>query len=378
MMERFAGESGSVRVVNAEALQIRPGGLPFLHDDAPFLTDSPDNLMLIIPESASADGTLELNEMLGIVYANAEKQPLNLAEAYPGSMWFRFSGEEFYPGSMWISDQAQYPGSMWTPENLSDMEIAFVNGEQSMTELFGDVDFSGNSEGTDSPIQSEKKLGIAARADLLFGMNVSINKDLDEVLNQPADNLNMKSGEVNRGGMLVPISLEPGSQVGNSAIWSVPGDQFYPGSMWTPENVSAFSAFTTDIFETGNNPFLAETQMLLVGGDVFNSVPERFSLIEPGQTIDGLSNFQMFVASSVLDVDLDLYPTVGDNLNSQQLSPISSGDGTFFPASFYHPEDFTFPKQVNGVDSGFMYLPFAPSYNYSAITEYGIEVNLSN
>jgi hypothetical protein len=63
-------------------------------------------------------------------------------------------------------------------------------------------------------------------------------------------------------------------------------------------------------------------------------------------------------------------------LKFQQLSPISSGDGTFFPASFYHPEDFTFPKQVNGVDSGFMYLSFEPSYNYSAITEYGIEVNI--
>jgi hypothetical protein len=332
--------------------------------------------MLIIPESASADGTLELSEMIGIVYAKAEKQPLDLAETYPGSMWFRFSGEEFYPGSMWISDQVNYPGSMWTPESLADMEIAFVNGEQSMTELFGDVDFSENSESTGTPIQSEKKLGIAARADLLFGMDVSINKDLDKVLNQSSDNLDIISGQVNTGGMLVGIVGDPTKDIGNSAIWSVPGDQFYPGSMWSPENVSAFSAFTTDIFETGNNPFLAETQMLLVGGDVFNSAPERFNLIEPGQTIDGLSNFQMFVASSVLDVDLDLYPTVGDNLNSQQLSPISSGDGTFFPASFYHPEDFTFPKQVKGVDSGFMYLSFEPSYNYEAVTEFGITVNL--
>lgn len=375
MIERFAGESGSVRVVNAEAFGVRPGGLPFLLNP-PFLTMSPDNLMLIIPESASADGILELNEMMGIIYADGEKQPFDFSEAYRGSQWYRFSGEEFYPGSQWISDQASYLGSQWTPETLADMEIAFVNGDQSMTELFGGVDFSGNSESTDSPIQSDKKLGIAARADLLFGMDVSINKDLDEVLNQSSDNLDIISGKVNTGGMLVGIVGDPTKDIGSSAIWSVSGDQFYPGSMWTPENVSVFSAFMTDIFETGNNPFLADTQMLLVGGDVFNSAPERFSLIEPGQTVDGLSNYQMFVASSVLDVDLDLYPTVGSNLDFQELSPVSSGDASYFPESFYHPTDFTFPEQLQSSDARFVYLPFEPSYNYSAITEFGITVNI--
>ena len=64
--------------------------------------------------------------------------------------------------------------------------------------------------------------------------------------------------------------------------------------------------------------------LLLVGGDVFNSMPERFNLIEPGQTIDELSNYQMFVASFVLNVDLDLYPAVGTNLNLQQFHPVSS------------------------------------------------------
>ncbi|MDZ7682276.1 MAG: hypothetical protein U5J63_11345 [Fodinibius sp.] len=376
MIERFAGESGSVRVVNAEALQVRPGGLPFLKEDTPFLTKSPDNLMLIIPESASADGTLELSEMMGIVYANVEKQPLDLANAYSGSRWFRFSGEEFYPGLQWISDQANFPGSRWTPEKFSDMEIAFVNGEQSMTELFGDVDFSGNSESVDTPIQSDKKLGIAARADLLFGMNVSINKDLDQVLNQPAENLNMISGDVNTGGMLVPMSLEPGSQVGNSVIWSVPGDHFFSGSMWTPENVSAFTAPVSNIFTSDFSPYPFETQLLLVGGDVFNTAPERFNLFEPGQTIDGLSNYRLFVASSVLDIDLGLYPAVNDNLQLEYLRPTNSGNGSYFPASFYHPVDFTFPEKVRSSDSRFVYLPFEPSYNYQAVTEYGISVDL--
>jgi len=195
-------------------------------------------------------------------------------------------------------------------------------------------------------------------------------------LNQPAENLNMVSGEVNSGGMLVPMSLEPGSEVGNSAVWSVPGDQFWPGSMWTPENVSAFTAPVSNIFTSDFSPYPFETQLLLVGGDVFGSAPERFNLTEPGQTIDGLSNYRMFVASSVLDVELGLYPAAGSDLQLQYLRPTNSGDGSYFPASFYHPVDFTFPEQLQSSDARFVYLPFEPSYNYSAITEFGIQVNI--
>jgi hypothetical protein len=84
----------------------------------------------------------------------------------------------------------------------------------------------------------------------------------------------------------------------------------------------------------------------------------------------------MFVASSVLDVELGLYPAAGSDLQLQYLRPTNSSDGSFFPASFYHPTDFTFPEQLQSSDARFVYLPFEPSYNYEAVTEFGITVNV--
>jgi hypothetical protein len=77
--------------------------------------------------------------------------------------------------------------------------------------------------------------------------------------------------------------------------------------MWAPSEIESIAMSDNEL--SGNQT------MVVVYPRVEGELPNREQVTQPYGLIfeDGLSNFQMFVASSVLDVDLDLYPTVGDN-----------------------------------------------------------------
>lgn len=394
ILQNFAKESGMLWLVERETIKVLPGTLPYINGENSELF-SPENMLFFIPEEATSDGMVKPEEMLALIQLEGTTQstkstmpdrhgPLRLKEAFPGSMWWRFTGGEFFPGSQWnpTDGETEVPGDSWIPDDLGNMEIFFYNGDQPADAYFGTMDMSEHEihieEGDSATVESAMEhVALAVPANQLINIKQNLSVNLAEVLYEPMDSINIPT----ETGSSIPLEgsdgvmLSSGSmnKTGNNPflVTSISGDHFFPDDFFTPTTVSVFTAPMHEVFlmddTAGNN-----TQIAVFGNDYYVDAPNaKFSVTEPGEELN-VENTRVLIPNSIMNNNsgLTIMPS------PMKLNLRGTDTKSYFPDKFYHPSEFSFPDDFFTTGTEFYYFK-KRGYAVEQIESMAMQINVS-
>jgi len=393
LVESFARESQTIRVMGPENMHAYTGNNPFLSIDGEGF--NPQTGTLMIPGRSLSDSAVPPQQMLALFPAPEDYGTMTITN-HPGEgNWYRFSGEEFVPGPRWTpgDDGLDIPGLDWGPEAPDSLEVLMYTGSKPVGELFGNTDLSDNridlAEGESRRIETDKsRIGVAVTMDQLYNIQVSPRNNLAETLLQdpeqiafpvhpdsstwvqPADGFFTVRGEgIETKGIRAPLDVA-----------LISGKHFFPSEVFTPGNVSVFSIPKQELFPgmvySGYKPSddKRNPDLLLFGSDQFQEAPNpKVTLHDPGTEMD-VTNIRVVLPVSVLEIrpGLTLY------LDPAVRTIAGTNGETYWPDRLYYSNDFAFPSEVFTPGAAFTFLRPGVSYSTDVLMQAGKSVDLSS
>ena len=392
IVENYARESQTVRVMGPENMHAYTGNNPFLSIDGEGF--HPQTGTLLIPGRSLSDSSVHPQEMLALLPMPENRGNITITNHSGGGQWYRFSGDEFVPGPQWTpgDDGLEIPGIDWMPEGPDSLEVLMYTGSKPVNELLGNADLSDNridlAEGESQTIETDKsRMGVAVTLDQLYNIQVSPRNNLAESLLQnpeqiafpvhpdsstwvqPADGFfTVREGQTATKGIRAPLDVA-----------LISGKHFFPSGAFTPNTVSVFTVPRKELFPgmvySGYQPSesMSNPDLLFFGSDQFQEVPNpHFTLHDPGVEMD-VSGTMVLLPLSVLEIQTGLTLYLDPAVRT-----IGSAEGeTYWPDQFYYPSDFAFPSNAFTPGSEFTFLHPGVSYSTDALMQAGISVDLS-
>jgi hypothetical protein len=391
IVENYARESQTVRVVGPEDMHAYTGNNPFLSVDGEGF--HPQTGTLMIPGRSFSDSAVHPQEMLALFPGPEDYGSMTITNHPGGGQWYRFSGEEFIPGSRWTpgDDGLEVPGSGWMPEGPDSLEVLMYTGSKPVGELFGNADLSGHridlDEGESRTIQTDKsRIGVAVTMDQLYNIQVSPRNNLAEALLQdpeqiafpvhpdsttwvqPTDDFfTVREQQTETKGISAPLDVA-----------LISGKHFFPSEVFTPSNVSVFTIPEKELFPgmvySGYKPSDEQRypDLLIFGSDRFQEAPnERLTLHDAGEEMD-VSGTRVVLPLSVLEIrtGLTLY------LDPAVKTIAGSNGESYWPDGNYYNNEFSFRSEVFTPGAAFTFLKPGVPYSTDALMQTGISVDL--
>jgi len=392
IVESYARESQTVRVMGPENMHAYTGNNPFLSINGEGF--HPQTGTLMIPGRSLSDSAVHPQDMLALFPVPEDHGSITITNHAGGGQWYRFSGDEFVPGLEWTpgDDELEIPGSGWMPQGPDSLEVLMYTGSKPVGELLGNVDLSDNridlAEGESRTIQSDKfRMGVAVTLDQLYNIKVSPRNNLAESLLQDPEQIAFpvhpdSSTWVQPADDFFTVREEQTATKGIRApldVALISGEHFFPSEVFTPRNVSIFTIPEKELFPglvySGYKPSDEERNpdLLIFGSDRFQEAPNgRFTLHDPGEEMD-VTGTRVVLPVSVLEIrpGLTLYL-------DPAIKTIAGTDGeTYWPDEFYYSSDFAFPSEVFTPGAAFTFLRPGVSYSTDALMQAGMSVDLS-
>jgi len=392
LLESYAYETQSLRVIGPDDMHAYTGNNPFLSVDGEGF--HPQTGTLMVPGRSLSDNAVHPEDMLAILPVPEEHGTLSITNHARGGNWYRFSGEEFIPGSGWTpgNDGLDIPGSDWMPQGPDSLEVLMYTGEKAVSDLFGGADLSQNridlAEGESQMVESDKsRIGIAVTLDQLYNIRVSPRSNLAELFSEDPQEIDFpvypdSSVWANPADGFFTVREEGASVKGIRApldVALIGSENFFSSDAFTPRTQSVFTVPKDELFPglvysgyqpsgSGSNP-----DLLFFTSDQFQETPnEIFSLHDPGVEMD-VSGTMVVLPVSVLEIrpGLTLYldPAVRTIGNSDA--------ETSWPDRFYYHNDFAFPGELNTPGSSFTFLRPGMAYSSEALMDLGRSVDIS-
>ena len=392
IVENYARESQTVRVMGPENMHAYTGNNPFLSIDGEGF--HPQTATLLIPGRSLSDSSVHPQEMLALLPMPEDRGTITITNHSGGGQWYRFSGDEFIPGPRWTpgDDGLEIPGIDWMPEGPDSLEVLMYTGSKPVNELLGNADLSDNridlAEGESQTIETDKsRMGVAVTLDQLYNIQVSPRNNLAESLLQDPEQIAFpvhpdSSTWVQPADGFFTVREEQSATKGIRApldVALISGKHFFPSEVFTPRNVSVFTIPEKELFPglvySGYKPSDEERNpdLLIFGSDRFLETPnERLTLHEPTEEMD-VTGTKVVLPISVLEIrpGLTLYldPAV---------KTIAGSEGeTYWPDGIYYNNEFAFPSEMFMPDAAFTFLRPGISYSSNALMQAGISVDLS-
>ena len=144
IVESYARESQTVRVMGPENMHAYTGNNPFLSINGEGF--HPQTGTLMIPGRSLSDSAVHPQDMLALFPVPEDHGSITITNHAGGGQWYRFSGDEFVPGLEWTpgDDELEIPGSGWMPQGPDSLEVLMYTGSKPVGELLGNVDLSDN------------------------------------------------------------------------------------------------------------------------------------------------------------------------------------------------------------------------------------------